>query len=162
MLQCYTSFVWGNKVAETNTDCGTLNGGTAVLQTSRLARETKYKTRSAAHIMRLLAYLYLLCQSGALFAVPTFEKVHDFIVTPLASETNTVIVATTNTTLHIIQATHSFELYRIRFSPTTLTTMAPLSRNALELRQRYVKEQGSGMDCGTWAGSHYTRVLPVS
>lgn len=112
--------------------------------------------------MRLLAYLYLLCQSSALFTVPSVEAVYDVIITPLAPATETVIAITTHTTLQSSEATHDFELSKNRFPPSTLTTMAPLSRNALETRQKYLNDQGLGMDCGAWTGSHYTRVLPVS
>lgn len=111
--------------------------------------------------MRLLAYLYLLCQSGALFTIPPTEQIYHVIITPLAPTTATVIVSMTYTTSLFSETTQNIESIKIRFPVFTLTTMAPLSRNALEMRQKYLNDQGIGMDCGAWTGSHCTRVLPV-
>ena len=106
--------------------------------------------------MKLLPYLYLLCQSGALFTVPPSERVYDNIVTPLTatSETSLSVATPVNTIQPKDQTT-------TEFSRSALITMAPLSRNPLELRQKCFNDQGFSVDCATWTGYYYTWGPPV-
>ena len=107
--------------------------------------------------MKLLPYLYLLCQSRALFTVPPSERIYDKIITPLTATSSTSLsVATPEVTLEVKD--HS----TTEFSKSALITMAPLSRNPLELRQKCFDDRGFSVDCATWTGYYYTWGPPVS
>jgi len=101
--------------------------------------------------MKLLPYLYLLCQSGALFTVPPSERVYDNIITPLAATSGTSLSVATPATMTPLKDHSTSDLTK-----SALITMAPLSRNALELRQKCFDDRGFSVDCATWTGYYYT------
>lgn len=103
--------------------------------------------------MRILPYIYLLCQSGALFTRPPLEPIYDVIITPLT---------TTETSLTTVTSTLHKEHSSTEFSRSSLITMPPISRNPLELRQKCFDDRGFSVDCATWTGYYYTWGPPVS
>lgn len=148
---------------ETNTDKRTLNGRTSGSPDSPLGRAKRVQdVEKATPIMRLLAYLYLLCQSGALFTIPPAEQIYDVIITPLAPSSETVTATVAHPTFTQYEKPLTFTRSNTRLSESTSYAMAPLSRNALELRQKYMNDQGLGVDCRTWTKYQYTRVIQVS
>lgn len=107
--------------------------------------------------MKLLPYIYLLCQSGALFTVPPSERIYDVIITPLtATQVTSLAVATP------LMTTQAQSKINTGFSRSSFITMAPQSRNPLELRQKCFDDRGFSVDCATWTGYYYTWGPPVS
>ena len=97
--------------------------------------------------MRIFPYLALLWQSGALFTRPPIEKIYDVIITPL-----TTTSTASSSTYTVATLSQSRDASTTTFSYSTLITMAPVSRNPLELRQRCFDDRGFSVDCATWTG----------
>lgn len=103
--------------------------------------------------MWVLPYLVLFCQSAALVTRFEIQRTHSTLVTEV---TNTVITESTSATISSKTSSRSETTTRSTFSYSSLVTMAPLSRNPLELRQKCFNDQGFSVDCATWTGYYYT------
>lgn len=97
--------------------------------------------------MHLLPFLMLVVHAVAFYITSALEK-------PLATQPSITGSSNSHPTSDVIQST-SFE------SPPSVTlsslmTIAPLSRNPLEIRQHCWNDQGFSVDCATWTGYYYT------
>lgn len=98
--------------------------------------------------MQYLLLFVLAAQAAAMWMTTSVEKP---FTKPVATDNHRAIARVTSSTATTTTNTQSPS---IAFS--TLMTIAPLSRNPLELRQRCFNDQGFSVNCATWTGYYYT------
>lgn len=98
--------------------------------------------------MQLSILLMLVVQTAAMYiTVPTKHLL-------AAAPTLTVTIASHDMSSMVISTSIGVSTPTIPFS--TLMTIAPLSRNPLELRQKCFDDRGFSVNCATWTGYYYT------
>lgn len=96
----------------------------------------------------LLLFVYQV-SSFAITPVPVvIEEILTATISPLSPTVSAPIAETTPTT--------SITAAQVQLPLSALVTIAPLSPNPLERRQRCFNDQGFSVDCATWTGYYYT------